>query len=158
VAMTGKVVLPQGAAGGTRASSLQLMAGPVRPDLSAALGGMAMSKVNDDFTFELKIQPGQRSIRLASQTPGVSLKAVRLNGADVTDSGIDVRPGQDISGVEVELTTQQSELSGQVTDSRGQAVKDYSLVVFAKDSARWIAGSRYFGSGRPDQEGRFRVP
>ena len=121
------------------------------------MGGLGPSKVNDDFTFEMKVQPGQRLIRLGSQAPGVSLKAVRVNGDDVTDSGIDFRPNQDVSGVEVELTTQQSELSGMVTDGRGQTVKDYSVVVFARDPARWTYASRYFGGGRPDQDGRFQV-
>ena len=82
----------------------------------------------------MKVQPGQRLIRLGTQAPGVSLKAVRLNGVDVTDSGIDFRPNQDVTGLEVELTTQQSELSGMVTDARGQTVKDYSVVVFARDA------------------------
>jgi hypothetical protein len=59
--------------------------------------------------------------------------------------------------VEIELTTQVSELSGMVADSRGQTVKDYSVVVFAKEPARWTFGSRYLGGGRPDQDGRFKV-
>ena len=85
------------------------------------------------------------------------MKAVRLNGTDVTDTGIEVRPNEDVSGVEIELTTQVSELSGMVADARGQTVKDYSVVVFARDSARWTFGSRYFGGRPPDQDGRFKV-
>ena len=73
------------------------------------------------------------------------------------DDGIEVRPNEDISGVEIELTTQVSELSGMVADARGQTVKDYSVVVFARESARLFTGSRYFGSGRADQDGRFKV-
>ena len=107
--------------------------------------------MNDDFTFEMKVQPGHQLIRLGPQVPGATSKAVRLNGADVTDTGLEFRPNEDISGVEIELTTQVSELSGMVADARGQAVKDYSVVVFARDSARWTPGSRYFGGGRPDQ-------
>jgi hypothetical protein len=113
--------------------------------------------VNDDFTFELKVQPGQRVIRLSPQFQGATLRAVRRNGADVTDDGIEVRPNEDISGVEIELTTQASEVSGMVADARGQTVKDYSVVVFARESARWFTGSRHLGTGRPDQDGRFKV-
>jgi len=29
--------------------------------------------------------------------------------------------------------------------------------VFARDPARWTYASRYFGGGRPDQDGRFQV-
>jgi hypothetical protein len=158
VAVTGRVVMPQSTSSGAiRAAAVQLMTTPVRADMASILGGLGMSKVNDDFTFEMKVQPGQRLVRLLTQAPGVSLKAVRLNGADVTDSGIDIRPNLDVTGVEVELTTQQSQLSGAVTDGRGQNVKDYSVVVFARDPARWTNASRFFGEGRPDQDGRFQV-
>ena len=40
---------------------------------------------------------------------------------------------------------------------RGQAVKDYSLIVFAQDRERWSPGSRYMRTGRPDQDGRFKI-
>ena len=155
--VTGRVILPQAASGAIRASSIQLTASAARPAPIPTLVGGGSGRVNDDFTFEMKVQPGQKLLRVAPTFQGVTLKAVRVNGADVTDTGIDVRPNEDIGGVEIELTTQVSELSGMVADARGQTVKDYSVVVFAKDSARWTFGSRYFGGGRPDQDGRFKV-
>ena len=155
--VTGRVVLPQAASGSIRASSIQLTANPAQPTPIPTLVGGAAGRVNDDFTFEMKVPPGERLIRVSPVFQGATLKAVRLNGTDVTDTGIDVRPNEDISGVEIELTNQVSELSGIVADARGQAVKDYTVVVFAKDSARWSIGSRYFGGGRPDQDGRFKV-
>ena len=153
--VTGRVILPQASPGAIRASSIQLTSSPARSVPLPGLGGT--SRPNDDFTFEMKMPPGQQLIRANASLQGATLKAVRLNGTDVTDAGIDVRAGEAISGVEIELTTLVSELSGSVADARGQGVKDYSVVVFARDSARWTPGSRYFGSGRPDQEGRFKV-
>ena len=85
------------------------------------------------------------------------IKAVRLNGIDVTDSGIDFRPNEDLSGLEVELTTQLSDLSGLVSNARGENVKDYTVVVFSRDRLRWGFASRFLGGGRPDQDGKFRV-
>jgi protocatechuate 3,4-dioxygenase beta subunit len=155
--VTGKVVLPQSAAGATRLSSIQLMTAPIKTELSIGLGGGGLVRVNEDGTFEMKVQPGQRLIRVAPPQQNVRLKSVRLNGSDVVDSGIDFRSGQDISGLEVELTTQASELSGTVTDARGQTVRDYSVIVFARDPQRWGNASRYLGGGRPDQQGKFKV-
>ena len=83
------------------------------------------------------------------------IKAVRLNGADVTDSGLDVRPNEDLSGLEIELTTQLSDLSGFVSNARGDNVKDYSVVVFSRDRERWGFASRFLGGGRPDQDGKY---
>ncbi len=154
--VTGRVILPQAAPGAIRPSTLQLVTVATRPT-PLGDGGVGGSRVGDDLTFALKVQPGHQLIRLGPQVPGATLKAVRINGEDVTDSGIEFRPNEDVGGMEVELTTEQSELSGIATDLRGQAVRDYSVVVFARDSRRWTIASRYFGGGRPDQDGRFKV-
>src|SRR5206468_7795032 len=55
------------------------------------------------------------------------------------------------------MTNRQSDVSGLVTDARGEASKDYSLIVFAQDRERWNPGSRYLRTGRPDQAGRFKI-
>ena len=80
---------------------------------------------------------------------------MRYRGTDVTDSGFEVRPGEDVSDVEVVLTDQISNVSGLVTNSRGDTVKDYWTVVFARDRDKWAAG-RYVRTSRGDQDGRFK--
>jgi Carboxypeptidase regulatory-like domain len=154
--VSGRVILPQ-AGNNIRGSTLQLVTTSPRPDPVVGLGGGGPIKVNDDLTFQTKVQPGLRLIRIGPQVQGATLKAVRLNGADVTDSGIEFRSEEDVTGLEVELTTQASELSGVVTDARSQPVKDYAVVVFARDSGRWTNASRYLGNGRPNQDGVYRV-
>jgi hypothetical protein len=89
--------------------------------------------------------------------PGFATKAVRFNGVDVTDSGMEFRANENVSGVEIELTNKLSEISGLVTNARNEAMKDYTVVIFAQDSQKWSGNSRYIGTGRPDQDGRFIV-
>ena len=55
---------------------------------------------------------------------------MRLNGEDVTDSGVEFKPGQDVSGLEVVATSKQTESSGTVAASTGSPIKDYTVVVF----------------------------
>ena len=55
------------------------------------------------------------------------------------------------------MTNRPTEMSGLVTNARSEAVKEYSLVVFAQDRDLWRPGSRFIRSGRPDQDGRFKV-
>src|SRR5207249_5137958 len=50
-----------------------------------------------------------------------------------------------------------TDLSGLVTNARGEAVKDYTLVVFAQDKEQWGPGSRFVRTGRPDQDGRYKI-
>jgi hypothetical protein len=142
-----------------RPATIRLAANAKEPD-AIFIPGNGLARVNDDGTFSLASRPG--SIRIALITDlsnavaGWTLKAVRLNGVDVTDAGFDVT-NEDIGGLEVEVTNRVSSLSGVVTNGRGEAVTDYSAIVFSQDRERWNDNGRYFRSGRPDQDGRFKV-
>jgi len=124
----------------------------------AMMGGLtAPSRVVEDGTFSIKSRPGLTRIGAGSLTPKWTLKAVRLNGVDVTDAGVEVRANEDIGGFEVELTNRISMVSGLVTNARGEPVSDYSAIVFSQDRDRWGEDSRYIDGGRPDQDGRYKI-
>jgi hypothetical protein len=157
--LSGRIVFTDPvAAASLRATALRPGVTPANPeDMGPMMGMPGMPHVNEDFTFDMKARAGKSLIRMMSSTPGWTLKAVRANGVDVTDDGLDVRPNEDVSGIEIEMTNRQSDVSGLVTNTRGEPVKDYSVVVFAQDRDRWKPGSRYLRSSRPDQDGRFKV-
>jgi hypothetical protein len=120
--------------------------------------GGAPARVADDYTFVLRTSPGRSRIVLPNAPPGWSIRAIRLNGADVIDSGIDFKPNEDVRGLEVELTNKVSAITGLVTSGRGEASRDYTAIAFPQDSERWKdTNSRYIRWGRPDQDGRFRI-
>jgi hypothetical protein len=48
-------------------------------------------------------------------------------------------------------------VSGLVTNTRGDAEKDYWVVLFSRDHEKWESPSRYVRSARPDRDGRFKV-
>ncbi|MBI4485986.1 MAG: carboxypeptidase regulatory-like domain-containing protein, partial [Acidobacteria bacterium] len=112
--------------------------------------------VKDDYTFETTVPPGQRQMTVTAPE-GWKRKALRLRGTDVTDEGIEFKPDEDVDDVEIELTDRVTAVTGSVTNARGEALKDYSVVVFPQDRLRWITGSRYIQKGRPDQDGRFKL-
>ena len=72
----------------------------------------AARTAKEDGTFELKGLSGRRMLRAANLPPGWTLKAVRLNGDDVTDSGRRFKRGQDVSGLEIVATSKQTEITG----------------------------------------------
>jgi hypothetical protein len=88
---------------------------------------------------------------------GWTIRSVRLNGTDVTDAGVEFKAGEDIAGIEVEMTNKVTTVTGLVTNARGEAVKDYTALVFAQDRERWRIAGRYQNIGRPDQDGRFKI-
>lgn len=152
--MTGKVIPPAGSQADLR--ELMLLSIPKNP---MPLGGQSNTRVNEDGTFELKVQAGNAYLRLNPQGAfgTTRIKAVRLNGVDVTDSGFEFKPNEDVSGVEVELTAQMASVTGMVSDARGNPVRDYTVLIFPRDKERWESTSRYLFSARPDQEGRYKA-
>lgn len=85
------------------------------------------------------------------------LKAVRVNNEDVTDGGFELSAGARLEGVEIELTNRPPDVSGSVSDARGERLTDYTVVFFPQDRERRANVMCGLALGRPDQEGRFRV-
>jgi len=154
--VTGRVLVDPAAAQTLRPASLRLGLQPVQFDM-VMMGGTPPAVVNDDLTFEIKAAPCAFRIMLFGQTPGWSIRSVRHRGLDVTDAGIEFRPNEDVAEVEVELTNNVTDVSGLVTNAKGEALKDYSVVVFPQDREKWTPNSRYLKTARPDQQGRFKV-
>jgi hypothetical protein len=130
-----------GAAQSLKPSTIRIITQAVNGDDFAGIGvgaGGPPRPVKDDFTFELKTAPGRIGLVSIIQGPSNAwrLKSIRVNGADVTDSGFEVG-SQAISGVEIEMTSQLQQITGTVTDARAEAVKDYTVALFSQDRARW---------------------
>ena len=85
------------------------------------------------------------------------LKAVLLDGKDVTDTLLDFGTAYAGKPVEVVLTQRKGQVSGVVQDDRGQLTSGYRVVLFPEDEQQWTPFSRSFGVGEPDQQGRFTI-
>jgi hypothetical protein len=119
-----------------------------------ALGG---GRVNADGTFELRGLAGPQLIRAGGIPVGWAVKSIVLDGVDITDAAFEFKPGTSHAGLVVTLTDRITRLSGDVRDSRGQAVADYVIVVFPEDEKLWRAQSRHVATARPNQNGLFSI-
>ncbi len=107
-------------------------------------GSIAHGDVQSDLTFQLSGIHGPRRLDLDRPPAGWALKAVLVNGIDVTDTPLPFgSTEQSLSDVEVVVTNRLTELTGTVLDARGNAVKGCAIVVFSSDPDRWYSGSRY---------------
>ena len=118
-------------------------------------GGLVTLK--DDWTFEARLHEGPALIRATKLPDGWVLKSVMHGGVDVTDRGIEFRPGERIEGLQLVLSNRTSVLTGAVTDERHRPARDYTVVVFPEDPGGWTPNSRYLFAARPTQEGRYEV-
>jgi hypothetical protein len=138
-------------------TGLMIMPIPMEPGAMAMMMGFGPTRIAEDGEFEMKSAPGRMRINLMGPMAGWTIRAVRLNGADVTDTGIELKLNESIAGVEVELTNKPTTISGAVTNARGEVLKDYAVIAFAQDREKWNVVGRYQSVGRPDQDGRFKI-
>jgi hypothetical protein len=155
---SGKITFA-GSAAPEGVSTLRLMAGPTDADnMGPAAAAFGNSSVKDDGSFTIDGLVGGRIFRVMNAPKGWYLKRVTVSGEDVTDKGMEFKPGEDVSDIAVEMTNKTTSVTGTVTDDKGQTLKDYTVVVFAEDQQKWtLPGTRWTTSARPDQEGRFKV-
>jgi hypothetical protein len=152
----GVVMTDDGSAPPFRADQVSIFPSPAEP--GGMFGIPGQNRINDDFTFELSGLAERRLIRAnVGQNLGWYLKAVLLNGDDVTDSGIEFGPGQSYDGLQVIFSRKTTDLSGLVSDDRNQPVLDATVVVFPADRERWTYSSRFVRTLRPDTNGRYNV-
>jgi Carboxypeptidase regulatory-like domain len=146
--------------GGTRPdgiTNIRVTAPPTDAD-GNPMPSFGAGQVKESGAFEVEGLVGGRTFRLGNLPRGWVLKRVTLNGEDITDRGADFKPGEDVNGIDIELTNKTTTITGSVTTAKGEAVKDYTVVVFSSDPQKWaFPQNRWMTSTRPDQEGRFRV-
>jgi hypothetical protein len=113
--------------------------------------------VNDDWSFEARARSGTMRVQAQGLQPPWNVRAVRYRGTDITDSGLEVKPNEDLGDVEVELTNRTTEISGTVTNARDEPVKDYWALFFAREPEKRRPPTRYARTARADQDGRFKT-
>ncbi len=154
--VSGRVIGDNSSAPTVQPRDISVGARAVDPEAGPMPGGRGNTRVNDDWSFELTGLIDARLLRV-NAPQGWALKAVMLGGEDVTDTAIQLSPGQRVTGVQVVLTNKLTDVSGMVADDRGQPVLDASVVVFPSDDRLWTPQSRFVRVARPDQEGRYQI-
>jgi len=113
--------------------------------------------VDADGNFEIRGVTGPVLLRAISLPPAWMFKSATLDGEDVADRPLDMTAPRTLSGVRIVLSDRLTDVSGSVSDSRGEPVKDFTVVIVSEDERPGWAQTRYTRMPRPDQDGRFRV-
>jgi hypothetical protein len=147
----------EGGAKPANTATVRVSAMAAESDGSPMLSG-GSSSLTPEGTFEIKGLMGQRLFRVNGLPPGWILKSITHNGADVTDTGIDVKANEPISGLDITVTNKLTEINGSVMGSDNKPATDYTLVVFSQDAEKWrVPMTRHVTGTRPNQDGRFQV-
>ena len=110
----------------------------------------------DDGTFSMRgIVPGMYRFTSTDPAPWV-LKSITMNGRDLTDRIVEVKPGDVLSNVIVTFTDQPSDVGGRLLDASGQPATGLSVILFTADRTFWGLQSRRTAVARPSPAGEFR--
>jgi hypothetical protein len=129
--------------------------------VSAALpmfGGPMNTTPRPDGTFTIPNVPaGGRLFRVSGLQSPWTLKAVYLDGRDVTDETFDVKPGEALGRVTIAVGDKATTLTGTVRDEHDQPLSDFTVIAFPADSNLWRPQTRLIQAVRPDKDGFYSV-
>jgi hypothetical protein len=89
--------------------------------------------------------------------PGWILESAIVKGRDMLDFPLDIGPNDSITDAVVTFTEYRQEVSGSLQDASGRPAPDYTIVVFAAESAYWLPNARRIRTARPGTDGRFSI-
>ena len=75
-----------------------------------------------------------------------------LGGRDLFDVPLEVA-SSDVTGIEIALSDQHSQLSGRLLQSNGDPAVGYFVIAFSADRSLWFPQSRRLRSVRPSSDG-----
>ena len=105
------------------------------------------------YRFSASVGTGPRG---GGPAAGWVLKSVRVDGRDLTDLPITIKPNDQLT-LAVTFSDRPSEVSGRLLDASGRPSSAYSIVIFSADHAYWGLQSRRTVQFRPDEDGNFRI-
>jgi hypothetical protein len=102
---------------------------------------------------------GRAHLEVAGLPDTWAVKSILVDGEDMTDQPIDFSNGRN-PDVRIVLTDRVTDVTGTI-DAAGAARdserRDYTVVVFPQDEAKWRYPSRYLRTVRSDDQGGFRI-
>jgi Carboxypeptidase regulatory-like domain len=134
------------------------------------LSSMSPATTSADGTFAVKgLTPGK--YKLGVNVPGMLqsptapgsgwvLKSATIGGptgVDVADRVLELKPGQDMTGLVITMTDRPTEISGVVQDQAGRPAPGFPILIFSTDRTFWTMGSRRVLQARPSSDGKYRL-
>ena len=122
-------------------------AGPVGAFLQMSGGS------GNDADFQLAGVSGPTRADVQGVPDGWAVKAILLDGDDVTDDTFDL--AGKTGTLRVVMTDRLTSLSGTIQSNSD--IRDHNVIVFPEEAAKWTFPSRFVRTVRADDEGRFRI-
>jgi len=127
-----------------------------RPPLTIGPVAANNGEANADGNFQLAGLTGRVFFSVPVPS-GWMLKSVTLDGEDITDQPLDLTGRASVTGLQITLTDRVTDVSGLVTDDRGQPVKDATVLFLPAEPMEPLATSRWMRQASPIATGRYQL-
>ena len=159
--LTGRVIFegtpPRANAGQGQLRVVPTTADPSRPSIGN-LGADPLKNgvIDERGDFQLTGLSGRVFLLVSTPAAWVT-KSVTLDGEDITDEPLDLTGKQSVTGVVIRLTDKLTQISGQVSDSRGQRMRECTLVFQSAEEREPVIAARLLRMARCDPRGSFQT-
>jgi hypothetical protein len=138
-------------------AALRVIALPANPERILPAWGEPGPAPVANGRFTLNNLNGSYVLRVQGLPDEWAVKAVLQGGRDITDAPLSITPGMtDLSDVRILLTRKTAAIDGDVRGAPGTGSRA-TVVVFAEDSGRWGAGSRFVKAVPCSAKGHFEI-
>jgi hypothetical protein len=150
--ISGRVVIDSREPGGD--SDLMVTAHALSRPVES-FGGAARVDADGSFTL-VNVMPGLYRLSVLRGARGQStVVSQTVDGRNTLDGGLEVGPGQRVTGVQVIATTAAAEISGIVRTADGGLAMDADVVLFPTDPSAWHPRSPRILATQTDRNGRY---
>ena len=101
------------------------------------------------------VVPGLYRFNAGGAGNGWYIESAIIDGQDTLDFPFEVKPGSAPSSAVITFTDKQSQLTGTITNQRGQPAPEQTLILYPADERFWVPQSRRIRSTRPSTDGHF---
>src|SRR5262249_52887692 len=119
-------------------------------------GNPDSGRVKDDWTFAVTDVYGPVRLRV-TMPDGWMVKTILRSDVEVGEAPLELRNGEELSGIRVVVSSNVTVVSGQLADDKGAPLTDGTVIVFSSDAEKWATDSRFVRAARPDQQGQFQI-
>jgi uncharacterized protein (DUF2141 family) len=129
---------------------------PAEPALAGGPPQNAAGMVDGSGKFTItSVIPGLYRLSAGGVGNGWSIDSAIVDGQDTLDFPFEVKPGTAPSGAVITFTDKQAQLTGTITNQRGQPAPEQTLILYPADERYWLPQSRRIRSTRPSTDGQF---
>ncbi len=129
---------------------------PADPTAGQGMMMNAAGTVDASGKFTItSVVPGLYRFGAGGAGNGWYLESAVIEGQDTLDVPFEVKPGSAPSSAVITFTDRQSQLTGTITNQRGQPAPEQTLILYSADERFWVPQSRRIRSTRPSTDGVF---